>query len=123
MVTAESFEKALLKLEEATSLEETEIVRDATIQRFEFTFELGWKALRTFLLQVHGIVCNSPKKCFREGLVLNFYDVRVTEQLLLMVDDRNETTHTYDENKAQKIYENIINEYAGLLRLLLKKIR
>ncbi len=123
MVTPESFEKALLKLEEIATLSETEIIRDATIQRFEFTFELGWKALRTFLLKVHGIVCNSPKKCFREGLVLELYDATVTEQLLLMVDDRNETTHTYDENRAQKIYENIINQYSGLLRLLLEKIR
>ncbi len=123
MVTAKSFEKALLKLEEITVLSETEIIRNATIQRFEFTFELGWKALRTYLSEVHGIVCNSPKKCFREGLTLDLYDATVTEQLLLMVDDRNETTHTYNENTAQKIYENIVNQYGGLLRLLLEKIR
>lgn len=123
MVAPERFEKALLKLEEVSALKQTEIIRDATIQRFEFTFELGWKALRTFLLKAHGIVCNSPKKCFREGLALNLYDVSTTEKLLRMTDDRNETTHSYDENRAQRIYENILNHYGGLLRLLLEKIR
>lgn len=123
MVSPEIFEKALLKLEQIVQMEEDEIVRDATIQRFEFTFELGWKALRTFLKDAHGIVCNSPKNCFREGLILNLYDASVTEKLLQMVDDRNETTHTYDENKAQVIFENIRNSYAHLLRSILESIK
>ncbi len=48
MVTAESFEQALRKLEEIVKMEETEIIRDATIQRFEFTFELGWKLIKDY---------------------------------------------------------------------------
>ena len=123
MVTPERFEKALLKLEEISLLDETEIVRDAAIQRFEFTFELGWKALRTYLREAHGLVCNSPKKCFREGLRLEMYDAQTTEKLLMMVDERNETMHTYDENRAQTIYKNIVTRYSGLLRLLLEKLR
>ena len=95
MVSTDSFEKGLLKLEEILSHGEDDIIRDATIQRFEFTFELAWKALRTFLEEVHGIVCNSPKGCFREGLSLGLFDSETTESLLKMVDDRNSTTHTY----------------------------
>ena len=123
MVTAESFEQALRKLEEIVKMEETEIIRDATIQRFEFTFELGWKALRTFLKATHGIICNSPKKCFREGLALDLYSASQTEIMLQMVDDRNETTHTYDSNKAQIIFEHIKQHYASMLRIILESIK
>jgi len=35
--------QALLSLEEILAEEFSVIVRDATIQRFEYTFELGWK--------------------------------------------------------------------------------
>ena len=39
-------------------------VRDGMIQRFEFTFELGWKALKEYMLDAGmQIPCNSPSKC------------------------------------------------------------
>ena len=40
------FEQALRRLEEALAKPEDPIVRDACIQRFEFTFEMAWKALQ-----------------------------------------------------------------------------
>jgi len=40
------FERALSRLEEALAKPEDPIVRDASIQRFEFTFEMAWKALQ-----------------------------------------------------------------------------
>jgi nucleotidyltransferase substrate binding protein (TIGR01987 family) len=123
MVSLNAFEKGLLKLEDILEMEENEIVRDATIQRFEFTFELAWKAFRTFLREAHGIVCNSPKSCFREGLSLGLYDAETTESLLTMVDDRNSTTHTYNENAAEEIYTNIKTMHSVNLRLLYKSIK
>jgi len=37
------------RLAEVVALPESEVVRDATIQRFEFTFEVVWKALKLYL--------------------------------------------------------------------------
>ena len=37
------------RLSEALALEPTRIHKDASIQRFEFTFELAWKAMQTYL--------------------------------------------------------------------------
>lgn len=39
---------------------------DATIQRFEFCFELAWKLMKT-VLEYEGIEANSPRSCIREG--------------------------------------------------------
>ena len=38
---------------------------DATIQRFEFCFELAWKLMKT-VLEYEGIDVNSPRSCIRE---------------------------------------------------------
>ena len=45
----QSFSQALKKLKEAIALPESEIVRDGSIQRFEFTFELAWKLMKIIL--------------------------------------------------------------------------
>ncbi len=42
-----NFQKAVNRLNDALSYEKTEMNRDATIQRFEFCFELSWKLLKT----------------------------------------------------------------------------
>ena len=41
--------EAAARLAEAATQPETDIARDATIKRFEFTFEVAWKTLRLFL--------------------------------------------------------------------------
>ncbi len=115
MVKRQNFNSALKRLDEALNAEYSMIVGDAVIQRFEFTFELAWKSLRDYLKNVHGLICNSPKQCFREGFSLGLYDQETAERLLQMVDDRNETTHTYDENKIAQIFENVKDHYSQLL--------
>ena len=44
-----AFERALQRFREVLAEPETTVVRDAAIKRFEFTFELGWKAAQRFL--------------------------------------------------------------------------
>lgn len=54
------------KLAVALAVEKTELVRDACIQRFEFTFELSWKTMKRILAARSNFV-NSPKPVFREA--------------------------------------------------------
>jgi hypothetical protein len=43
------FEKALELLESVLQVPKDAIVRDATIQRFEYTYELAWKMIKRHL--------------------------------------------------------------------------
>lgn len=105
----ESFEAlgdALERLEEVIDmpLDDRRIIADATIQRFEFTFELFWKTLKRVLLQ-EGIDAKTPKETLQKAFQLKWID---SEELWInMLRDRNETSHIYDEEKAKEIFEHI----------------
>lgn len=51
-----AFEQVLGRLREVVAEPETAIIRDAAIKRFEFTFELAWKAIQRYLRD-EGITC------------------------------------------------------------------
>ena len=44
-VQIEQFHMALARFDELLPLNEDDIVRDALIQRFEFTFEIAWRCM------------------------------------------------------------------------------
>ncbi len=113
------FEQALNRLEEALGRPEDAIVRDACIQRFEFTFEMAWKAIQRYALD-EGIECISPRDCLRMGFRLELIDN--DRQWMAMVEDRNRAAHTYDEETARSIYR-ALPGYARLLRGLLEQLR
>jgi nucleotidyltransferase substrate binding protein (TIGR01987 family) len=106
---------AAARLAEATALPESGLIRDAVIQRFEFTFEVVWKTLKLFL-ERQGHECGGPrptlKKAFAEGLIPTPDKADVWLQML---EDRNLTSHAYDEALAARIYRNIVKDYAPLL--------
>jgi len=83
------------------------VVRDASIQRFKYSFEVVWKLLKGHLDRRHGIMCNSPKNCFREALELGLLAQEEVESCLVMTDDRNLTAHTYIEAVAEQIYRRL----------------
>ena len=60
--------EAAARLAEAATQPETDIARDATIKRFEFTFEVVWKTLRLFL-EHQGHECNSPRSTIKTAFV------------------------------------------------------
>ena len=97
------------------------IVRDATIQRFEYTFEALWKFLKEYLKEREGIICNSPKSCYREFFRLDMITENETVKFLEMTDDRNMTSNTYKEDVSMVLYEKMRNHYI-LMECLMEKI-
>ncbi len=97
-----SFEKALLQLGDALEESESPIVRDACLQRFEFSYELLWKTLKIFLEEIHGVRAVSPRQVFKEAFALSIIDDELT--FVEMIESRNTLSHTYNEEQAAKIY-------------------
>ncbi len=90
---------------------------DAVIQRFEFTFELSWKLMKSYL-NFQGIEANSPRQAIKEA-----FKIKMIENGELWIDmlmDRNRTSHIYDEDAAKEIFNKIRNQYTRLFNYLLK---
>ena len=118
----EQFEQALQTLEDILTHEKNDIVRDATIQRFEYTVEAFWKALKTVLRESLGIDAASPKAVLRSAGGADICKEEEVSLALTMIDDRNETSHLYTRALAEKLFEKI-PRYTKLLRLLCDRMK
>ena len=94
--------------------------RDSLIQRFEYTFDTTWKYLSEYLqAQGHVLALKSPKDIFRESLKAKILSADEVRLAIAMVDDRNLTTHGYDEELIEEINKKI-PAYATLLDTILQ---
>jgi nucleotidyltransferase substrate binding protein (TIGR01987 family) len=109
-------EQALGRLEEALAQEATNpLYLDGTIQRFEFTFELTWKALKDLLLMEPGFEVASPKQALQKAYAVGLLQ---EEKIWLdMLKDCNLSSHTYREELAREIYVHIQWYYPALRQL------
>lgn len=83
------------------------IVRDASIQRFEYTFETVWKAAQLYLRTEESLESGSPKGVIRGSLQAGLLTEEHARKGLAMADDRNLTVHTYNESLADAIYSRL----------------
>jgi nucleotidyltransferase substrate binding protein (TIGR01987 family) len=111
----QSLESALKRLGEALAEDSPNpLAIDGTIQRFEFVFELMWKTFKR-ALEIEGIKCQTPRETLKAAYQIGWIDVE--ELWLQMLDDRNMTSHTYDEPTANQIYANIQTYYPEILKV------
>ncbi|MDA8443273.1 MAG: HI0074 family nucleotidyltransferase substrate-binding subunit [Peptococcaceae bacterium] len=114
---------ALSRLEEVLSIDAPSLIeRDATIQRFEFTFEALWKAAKEYLFVIEGFEIASPKGVIRSCRELGILNDESATHALVMADDRNLTLHTYNETLANQIYSRI-KSYSILIRNWLQQMQ
>jgi nucleotidyltransferase substrate binding protein (TIGR01987 family) len=109
-----TLKKTVVKLHESTERDylKDDIVLDATIQRFEFTFEMSWKLMKAYL-EYEGIAeATSPRSSIREAFKQGL--IEDGDVWLDMLLDRNRTVHTYDEETAIVIYNNVKSKYLSL---------
>lgn len=100
------------------------LLRDATIQRFEYTYELAVKLLKRQLDQLSHNPSEIDKMGYRDqirvaaqkGLISN------PEIWFIFREMRNRTSHTYDESQANKIAE-IFPDFATIIFELLVKLQ
>jgi len=117
-------ERSILRLEEVLKQEKNDFIRDSAIQRFELTFDLAWKTIKAFLEEYHSLTCTSPKTCFKEAYRQGLIDY--DEFWLDIVEYRNKTVHTYQEELAEQVYEvlpKILSYFQKLLASIKKYTR
>jgi len=76
----------------------TMIERDALIQRFEFTFDTGWKTLRSLLSEQFSVDAPTPLQSFQEAVRIGI--LVASPVWIEMRDMRNMTSHSYSELTA-----------------------
>ena len=110
----EDYHRALERLQSALRKEPDadDMYLDATIQRFEFCFELAWKLMKC-VLNYEGIEVSSPRSSIREGWKQGM--VADAENWLDMQEKRNLSSHTYNQATALEVYKLIKEKYVDLL--------
>ena len=113
-----SYEKALRSLQRvlvrSRSVPGDEDIRDACIQRFEYTYELAFKMLKRQLeqeLPSSEELDHMPfKEVIRVGAERGL--IAVPERWFDYRAKRNMTSHTYDEDKALEVYA-VLGEFTA----------
>ena len=124
-----SYEKALKSLEEIINRYNKEhediAIRDALIQRFEYTYSLAIKMIKRYLKiamteneEVDTMDFNRTiREANRLGILLN--DL---ETWTIYRQKRNITSHTYDEKKALEVVS-IVNDFYKDAEYLLNRLK
>lgn len=115
------YQNAFDRLEELLEQNESEVVIDATLHRFEFTFELAWKTMKDYL-EYQGISDNigSPREIIK--LAFKYNIIEDGEGWLQMMLARNSLSHIYDQETSRNIYKDIKNKYQTLLNKFKDKL-
>jgi nucleotidyltransferase substrate binding protein (TIGR01987 family) len=120
-----NFAKAIDRLREAVEQfkqpDAGDVIRDGMIQRFEFTYELAWKATKEYLEELGIVDRNSPKAVIKEAYAQKL--ITNERDWLLMLNDRNQTSHVYKEEIAAEIAARIVNSYIGEFQKLLRELK
>ncbi len=117
----QNFDKAMSNLSAALALPHPDMFQKAgLIQFFEMSFELAWKTLKDHLEAEGHLEVSSPraalKKGFETGLILDGH------AWLKALEDRNLTSHVYDEATADQVLLLIRDRYAALLSQLREEL-
>jgi len=119
-----NFEKALSQLQEGienNGADPTNIIKEGIVQRFEFTHELAWKVLKDYLLYEGIQNVTGSRSATREAFKIGL--ISEGQKWMEMIESRNNTVHTYNENILKVEYEKIINQYFPLFFDLQTKMK
>src|ERR1039458_4796530 len=108
------FKRAFARLAEAAALAKqrklSELEEQGLIQAFEYTHELAWNTLKDFLeargtaVKIYGSR-DATREAFAADLIVN------GEAWMKMIEHRNQSSHTYNQEIADAIAEAILTRY------------
>lgn len=98
----EKYESAVKRYEEFKSEGFGDVYLDLIVKRFEFTYEMSWKALKRYL-EFLGLDVKNPRQAFKEGYSQQIIDDQ--NIWLDMIEQRNLSSHIYDELEISEILD------------------
>ena len=120
----QNYKKALVTVERAVELaasrELSLLEKQGMIQGFEFTFELAWNVMKDYLEEegIKDIIGSkgAVRHAFNKGLIED------GQVWMDMIEARNISTHTYDEETAEKLLKKIIEPFFGQFMAFAEKM-
>lgn len=109
ILAIEKLKKAFKKLEESVKIAKDDLHKDGVIQRFEFTAELIWKTLK-IILEYNSIdTSGGPKVVIKQAFKFGY--IPDDEIILDILEDKNISSHIYDEKTSDEIFKRISEVY------------
>jgi len=86
-----------------------EMIKEGLIQRFEYTHELAWNVMKDYAEYQGNSSIGGSRDASREAFQLKL--ITNGHIWMDMITSRNKTSHTYNEETANEIYDKILKEY------------
>ncbi|RLD92064.1 MAG: nucleotidyltransferase [Bacteroidetes bacterium] len=116
-----NFKKAYNQLCEFLEIDElNKFEKQGFIKAFEYTFELAWKSLQDLLKDEGYKNVVGPRSVIEQSFQVGY--ILDGEGWMEMLKRRNEASHTYQEEIAERIATGIREEFADLFGALLKRL-
>ena len=97
-------------------------LRNGQAQKFEYTLELAWKAIKSFLKQQEGIDEGSPKKAVKAFYLAGYLSEGAYLEMIQAIDDRNKLSHIYERQEFESIVDRL-PMHAKLLHGILQTLK
>ena len=91
-----------------------EMLKEGLIQRFEYTHELAWNVMKDYTIYQGIQDVGGSRDAVREAFRLNL--IENGKVWMDMINSRNKTSYTYNEEVAEEIYFKIVDNYFPLLQ-------
>ena len=120
----QNYKKALATMQSAVELassrELSDLEKQGVIQGFEFTFELAWNVMKDYLEEkgITGIIGSKDtvRHAFNKGLIED------GQVWMDMIESRNISSHSYDEEIMEKLRQKIIEIFYDQMTAFSKKM-
>lgn len=96
-----------------------DLLEEGLIQRFEYTHELAWKVMKDYAQYQGYTNIQGSRDAFRKAFEMGIIE---NEAWMESINDRNLTSHNYDDETVAEILESIIDTYTPLFNDFEKKM-
>lgn len=119
-----NLKKAFSEFNDAVTISQsrdyTKLEKQGLIQSFEYTHELAWQTLKDYFFDQGNTEITGSKDATREAFKVGL--IENGDAWMDMIRSRNLTSHTYNQQIADNIVNNILQLYHPLIQSLIRTL-